>query len=63
MGAMSTMRRFSGVGAGAARSAQLGLRNSPFASVPSKLTSEFIQGLQYEHKTQLSDFLIIYGVC
>lgn len=60
MGAMRCLVR---VGAGTAQPALLRLRNSPFASVLSKLTSEFIQGLQCEHKTQLSDFLITYRVC
>lgn len=62
MGAVSAVRRFSGVGEGAARSVLLRLMNGPFASVLSKLTSEFIQGLQYKHKMQLCGLLITYGL-
>lgn len=41
MDAMSAMWCFSGAGAGTAQSALLRLRNGPFASVLSKLTSLF----------------------
>lgn len=38
-------------------------RVAPFTSILSKLTSKFIQDLQYKHQTQLCGLLITYGLC
>lgn len=53
---------FPRAGQGTAWAMLLRLVSGPFTSILSKLTSEFIQDLQYKHQTQLCGLLIIYGL-
>lgn len=63
VGAVSVVHHCLSVGEGTAWSVLVRLMNGPSATVLSKLTSKFIQGLQYKHNTQLCGLLITCGLC